>query len=1171
MAEKLTPQQAQAVCDRGGKLLVSAAAGSGKTKVLVDRLLRYLTDPVDPANIDDFLIITYTKAAAAELRGKIAAKLSERIAEDPENKHLQHQVQRLYLAKISTVHAFCGDILREYAYRLDLPGDFRVADENECRELRETAVTEILEEAYEHAEENLDFCAFVDTQGLGRDDRLVPQIVLRVYDSAQCHGDPDAWLDSCIRQADIARLDDVGQTVWGKYLMENLFSWLDLQIAAMQNCAVRAADCPEFAKPAGLLQDTVYQLQKLRDSKTWDEVIVNGQISYGVLRFPSKNPDPELTDRIKAVRDSCKKGLEKRLRSFSDPTAQSFEDLSQSAAAIRGMISLVRSFAADYDRMKRSRHILDFADLEHKALDLLLGKARSGPTQAAREIGNRFREVLVDEYQDSNGVQDAIFTALTQERQNCFMVGDVKQSIYQFRLADPGIFLKKYKEYIPAGEAKEKQGRKVLLSSNFRSGGAVLEAVNDVFRTCMSPEVGGLHYGEGEMLREGIPHVPLGEPEVELCVLESTEDANREEAAFAAEKIRQLLDGTHMVRDGETLRPIVPDDIVILLRSPGSASRAFQNALMERGIRYCSGGGENLLETEEVSTLRSILQTVANPRQDIPLLAALASPVFGFTADDLAEIRKDNRKCSVYEGLLQSDMQKAQDFIRLLKILREDSRMKTLPELLERIFLLTGMERIYAAMQGGEGRAENLREFYQMTVDFSGIGQRDLGQFLDHLTAMEEKGLNRAGEQSSPGCVTIMSIHKSKGLEFPVVLLCNLSREFNRESQKAQVLCDKDLGLGLSAVDEKNRIRYPTVAKRAISAKIGAESLSEELRVLYVAMTRARDRLIMTYCAKNPEKDLKDIALRLDLGGSSLLVQDVVCPGEWILLEAMQRTEAGELFALSDRPDETHGSQFPWKISLIAEQPEAAPAVAVQEELPVMPAGTERRLEEALQFRYAHMAATRTASKQTATSRKGREKDEEVSENAPKSPFAARKWRKPSFKGASVQGTTYGNAIHAAMQYIRYEQCTSLQGIREETERMVREKFLTQEQGKLVNCEKIYDFFRSELGQMLLSHRDSILREFKFSILDDGTHYGEGLEGEQVLLQGVVDCALMEPEEITVIDFKTDFVTEQTLPVLLERYRQQIETYAEALSRVYDRPVKKRYLYFFHLNRAVQI
>ena len=440
MAEKLTPQQLEAVNNRGGRLLVSAAAGSGKTKVLVDRLMRYLLDPMDPADIDDFLIITYTKAAAAELRGKIAAKLTQHMAVDPENRHLQRQMQRLYLAKISTVHAFCGDILKEYAYLLNIPADFRVADENECVQLRQSCMERVLDRAYDSAEENADFRAFVDTQGLGRDDRLIPEIVLKVYDSARCHLKPQMWLEGCVANAEASAVQDASMTPWGHYLMQDLFHFLDLQIQALQQCAEAAAAADGMGKAADLLKETVRQLCYLRSSNCWDEVVNRKDIDFGRLTISAKCPDQDLAARIKAVRNECKKALEKKLRAFQDDSLSVLADLQESAAAVRGVVALVQDFEKEFDRVKRSRRILDFSDLEQNMLDLLLGKSHSTATAISGEISRRFREIMVDEYQDSNEVQDAIFMNLTRERQNCFMVGDVKQSIISFALPIPAFF-----------------------------------------------------------------------------------------------------------------------------------------------------------------------------------------------------------------------------------------------------------------------------------------------------------------------------------------------------------------------------------------------------------------------------------------------------------------------------------------------------------------------------------------------------------------------------------------------------------------------------------------------------------------------------------------------------------------------------------------------------------
>lgn len=1172
MAEKLTPQQAEAVHNRGGKLLVSAAAGSGKTKVLVDRLLSYLTDPVSPANLDEFLIITYTKAAAAELRGKIASKLTERIAEKPEDRHLQQQLQRLYLTKISTVHAFCADLLREYAYKLDLPADFRVADENECRELRERAMDQILEQAYEHVGEDEAFTAFVDTQGLGRNDSLVPVILMQVYDSARCNLDPEGWLASCIENADVTGKTDAGETVWGRLLIDDLFSYLDLQIEAMDGCANSAEAYEGWEKPAAQLRDTVYQLQHLRASATWDEIVARKNIDYGRLVFSKKAGTPEDAERIKAVREACKKGLAGKLTVFSDDSSVQLGDLQRSSQAVQGMVNLVNAFAKRYDDLKKTRRVMDFSDLEHKTLDLLLGKSRTGRTAVAAEIGRRFREIMVDEYQDSNGVQDAIFGALTEERNNLFMVGDVKQSIYQFRLADPGIFLEKYAAFIPAEQAEAGQGRKVLLSSNFRSASAVISAVNDVFSLCMSEQVGGLAYGENEKLREGIPHVPAGEPEVEFHGIVVKEDTYREEAEYTADRIQELLSGSHMIRQGDVLRPIAPDDVVILLRSPSSAAEVFQKALERRGIRCNSGGGTNLLKTEEIGTMRSILQTVSNPRQDIPLIAALCSPAFGFSADDLAQIRSVNPKVCFYEALLESCHPKAEEFLKILEVLRKESRTGSLAQLIEEIYALTSVDSIYGAMSDGSVRINNLQTFYQLVAGYEAGGLRSLEQLLEHLDSMEEKGLSAGDDAAGAGAVTIMSIHKSKGLEFPVVFLCNLSRSFNRESMRAQVMCHKDLGLGLSCVDKENRVRYPTIAKRAIAAQMTADSLSEEMRVLYVAMTRAKDRLIMTYASKSLEKETQELACRMDAANRNLITGSVSCPGQWVLMAALHRTEAGELFQLGGKPKETMVSDHPWKIvvSEYKEKEEMVDAVKTTEEEKKLPDEAVKKLQEGLAFHYGHLGATVTPSKQTVTQRKGRFRDQEAEEQTDSTVTKERSWRRASFIEKDTRGKTYGSAIHAAMQYIRYEACTDLNGVMAELERMKQEGFLKEEQAAAVDCKKIAALFASDLGKSLRESKH-VLREFKFSILDDAELYGTDLEGEKVLLQGVVDCAMLEEDGITVVDYKTDHIQLPELEARTAYYRKQIETYADALSRIYQLPIKKKILYFFNLDAAVEV
>lgn len=1165
MAEKLTEQQQMAVDNRGGKLLVSAAAGSGKTKVLVDRVLKYITDDKDPANVDDFLMITFTEAAASELRGKIAAKLSEHIAADPTNHHLRRQMQRLYLAKVSTVHAFCGDLLRDYAYKLDIPGDFHVGDENECIQLREMALQLALEEAYSNIQDNPDFQRFVDSQGAGRNDGLLEEVVLSVYKNSRCYIDPDDWLQSCIDNSDVTGISDASDTVWGKYLIEDLKLYLKEQIKAMERCCAAVAKIPEQDKAVAVLKENTELLRNISNLSCWDSFVENKNFSFGTLTFKKKSMDEDTARYVKSVRDNCKEILKSKLSRFYDFSQQVLKDLCDCAVAARGLVGVVRAFDDHYSRLKRMRHILDFNDLEQYTLVLLLGKNKNSVTAAAGEISKRFRQIMVDEYQDTNEVQDKIFSVLSMDKDNLFMVGDVKQCIYQFRLADPRIFLKKYSDFVPAESAQPGQGRKVLLSSNFRSGRAVLNAVNDVFRLCMSPQVGGMYYGDEEALREGIEHIGLGEAEVELHGIVTKESTYDEEAEFVAERIATLLDGTHMIREKDGLRPICADDIVILLRSPGTTGSYFQHALESRGINCNCGGSENLLTMPEVEVLHAMLQIISNPRQDIPLLTVLASPVFGFTADDLASLRAQNRYSNLYEAVSGSRYEKCTRFVEIFTYLRKRVAAVTLPELISDILNVTKMDALYAAQRDGHKAKKNLLAFYQYASGYSGQNGRNLDGFLRHLETVQSSGLSVENE-SPAGCVTVMSVHKSKGLEFPVVFLSGLSKGFNRQDLKPPVLCHKELGIGLSCVDMSTRVRYPALSKHAIAVRKIAESLSEELRILYVAMTRARDRLIMTYADKGLISTLADISASSVYSSDAVLSSDVKNIGEWILRAALNRTEAGSFFAVAGNTGAAKVSADPWLITLQESVLTDNSDIGEFTDLPEACDYPAQMLHDVVNFKYPHLAATVSPSKRTATQRKGREKDREISEAAAESKATQHMWRNADRRPASAFGKEFGNAVHNVFRFIDFSQCGSVEGVDRELHRLKDEGFISTEHAGIIKSDMLWSFFNSDLGMKLVSAKN-VLKEFKFSLLEDASEYDPTLAEEKILLQGVVDCALIEDDGITVVDFKTDRVMQESLNLLVQKYSEQVQTYASALSRIYDLPIKAKCLYFLNINK----
>lgn len=1165
MAEILTPDQQLAVDYRGGNLLVSAAAGSGKTKILIDRMLGKINDTQIAANVDDFLIITFSKAAAAELRSKISAKIGEKIAEDPANRHLQKQLRRLYLAHISTVHSFCSDILREYAYMLDIPADFRVLEEQEAEMIQHKLLEQVLDEAYDTVDANPDFCVFLDTQGFGRDDAKIPEILLQVYRNAMCHKDPEKWLDACVKAYETDADTDMSQTVWGKFLIDDLHDYLRLQTEALERCRDLALNSGNLQKTADLLDSTIAQLRHLSELESWDAIVNERSIDFGRLSRPGKDADMSAYEKIRVIREYCKKGIQKKLRVFSNLSRDNLTQLSRNRAAVRGLAALIHSFDEKYERYKRSRRMMDFNDLEHKTLALLLGKNRSGRTAIAEELGRRYLEIMVDEYQDTNEIQDAIFSALSGDHGNCFFVGDVKQSIYRFRLADPDIFLQKYNAYPSAIDPHLTEGRKVLLSSNFRSGNSVIQAVNDVFRACMSPRVGGLRYGQEEQLNEGVGHIDQPETEVELHVIDVQEDTYLEEAAFTAERIRQLLDGTHTVRDGDRLRPIMPEDIVILLRSPASVGREFQLALERAGIRCDSGSREDILRTEEIQTILAILQVISNPLQDIPLVAALTSRIFCFTADDLARLRAGHRSGCVYDALLASGDEKAKEFLRILSVLRQQARVYSLTQLLECIYTQTAIQTVFSALPDGAARAANLQTFFQYVSDFESIASRDITQLLEHLTT-EDVQLKDARKTS--GSVSIMSIHASKGLEFPVVFLCTLSRSFNTEDLNDPVLCHKDLGLGVSCVNEALRVRYPSTAKRAIAAKLESELLSEEMRLLYVAMTRAKDRLIMTYASRSAERELSEISCRAGLCSPELICSEADCIGTWILFAALKRTEAGELFPDGVPLENTAVSDVPWKIQRhtvraaltscqSSENGEKAPAIVDD-------------MLASLGYAYPYSGAVTTPSKLTATQLKGRYKDEEAAQNAASSHGVKREFRLPDFVEKRASRTQYGTAMHTLMQYIDFSDCTEQDAIKRQIDGLVSQGILEADCAKQIDTNSVLRFFQSELGTRLTT-AEKVLREYKFSLLIDADAYFPEAKGEKILLQGVADCFIMESDGITVIDFKTDHVTSETLQKTAALYTPQVMAYCRALTRIFNCPIKDCYLYFFRMDRAVKV
>ena len=1141
---ELTQYQKEVVTNEGGTLLISAAAGSGKTHVLIDRMLRKVNSETAPCNIDDFLMITFTKAAAAELRGKIIRRINAMIAEGEGSRHLREQLSRVYLAQISTIHGFCSSLLRDYAHELDLPVDFRIVEESEAYAIRERVMNSLLDEAYREKHE--DIMATMDILGAGRDDKTLPKMIYRSYDAIMNTPNRNDTLKNLRDMLDYHYAESITESPWGKFLMEEFKVFLNEALNQVRDVFEIIERHPWLGKYTAAFEEIEGTLLQYEAAEGWDDI---RQIapSFGKLNSITKAPDPALKDYVQEIRKSLKKKLEKWLDKFRLPSSVVIEDLCRTAPALRGLLMLTERFIENFRKEKQGRHLLDYDDLEQETLELLYRKGNT-PTPIAREISQRYVELMIDEYQDTNGVQDKIFAAISRDGKNLFFVGDVKQSIYGFRRAEPQIFTAKYYSYADFTKAKDGEPRKILLSDNFRSSAPILQAANDVFRLLMNKRVGDVDYGEEEALRAKgkVPPLAPGYKAVELhgihCTKEDKGPDRTEihyEAEFVARRIAEILKNETLPTDKEQA-PTKPEDIVILMRSPAARAVIFQKALQRYGIQsVCSN--ENLFEADEIRFLYSLLQIIDNPHRDIPLLSVLLSKVVRLSPDTLARARSKYRKADVYDALRWYAPD--EPFLKTLDNLRKCGQRGCIRELFDMIEDSFGLRKIFSKTQ------YNLDTFASVVDQFDSGLRFGLPSFLQHLERLKDKGL-QGEDVKAKGAVQITTIHKSKGLEYPIVFLCCLGVKFNLRDTYESVQIDETFGAAAKVLDRERMVTYPTVALNAIKEKIRRETISEEMRLLYVAMTRPRHRLIMTCSMEGLTEHVNDLQQEIADPMPHSLIESAGSLGDWVFMTALTYPENGEE---APKADEKH---YPWNLRI--HHASGLMDAEAQEERPEDPI----RLPTLTEVEYAHKRASLQEGKLTATQLKGGKEEEnrEIFAPIPRS-------MKPNFATKRLSATEKGTAIHLAMQYMKYELCTDAETVSEELERLVSEGFITQDQADAVPPEKILGFFASPLGQRVLG-ADKVIREFKFSILEDAGKYDPELAGEKYLLQGVTDCCFVEDGYLNILDFKSDRVTEETVQERAEYYKGQINAYADALSKIFRLPVRDKILYFFTTDSA---
>ena len=1149
-----TPSQQAAIDARARAVLVSAAAGSGKTRVLTERLVERIGEGED---VDRFLIITFTKAAAAELRGRIVQEISERLAQNPDDRHLRRQSALVSKAQIGTIDSFCQTFLRENCHAAQLSPEFAVIEEDRADALKARVIERVLDEYYEKGDEG--FLALADTVGAGRDDKKLAQTVLDVFRQTQSHARPEKWLREQLEVLENLP-DDFGATPWGAQVLENARAAAVYWARCFDESVRKAQSDPEVKKKRGepLAESALAMRDFARASeKGWDAALQAIDIKFPAFKPLGKGADKELAENIKAVRDRGKKAMEKLMGSFSGSSAELLAQLRETAPMTRALVELTLRFAKAYSAEKRRRAEVDFADLEHMAAQLLTNEDGS-PTPLARETSKRFCEIMVDEYQDVNRVQDDIFRALSDDGKNLFMVGDVKQSIYRFRLADPLIFTEKYDSFAALGEAAQGESVKIMLQDNFRSSSEVIDGINSVFTTCMSKRLGDVEYDADARLNCGSKKpgsAPAG-VKPELIIINSLGDEDdlrskaEKEACFVADKIEELLSSG--IKIGE--RDLRAGDIALLMRSANAVGDVYRRELVSRGIPVAAGQGGSFWHAQEIAFVTSLLAVIDNPHQDVALIAVLRSAVFGFTPDELSEIRVFDKKCDFYTALELSSTEndKARAFLDTLFELRSRASDTELSEFICYLYERLDLMALGAAMTDPQQRTRNLSTVIELAKRFEAGSVRGLRRFNDWLQKLSERG-GDMGTVSDADAVQIMTIHKSKGLEFPVVFLCDTAKQFNETDQRKPVLVHPQLGLGMKVYSHGGKVTRPSIQQQAIKVAARRETLSEEMRLLYVALTRARERLIITAVMKEPGGELEKMRQKLTTPMEPEELLSAKCMAEWLMYAA-----------LADK-----GRTLEYRVIESTEDGQETVSPAPVRESAEPDGELVRILEENAAFKYPHEASRGLPSKVTATELKRLEEPDP--EAAQLSPAAAPSFRKPELGAEkTLTPAQRGTATHVLLQYIDYEKTGSGEEIRAELDRLRKAEFLSEAQAQAVDVACVRRLFASPLGRRILS-ADKRRREFKFSLLCPAEKFFPDGEGESVLLQGVIDCMITERGEVTVIDYKTDRVRGEALRERARSYEKQLGAYAYAVERMTGLPVRECVLYFLHAGVEIKL
>ncbi len=1228
MAISWTKEQKAVIESRNRNLLVSAAAGSGKTAVLVERIIRMITEGKEPLRIDQLLVMTFTKAAADEMRERVLRAVDQKLMENPDNAHLQMQAAMIPYAQITTIDSFCLGLIREHYNKLDMDPAFRVGDEGELILLRADVMKEMLEDCYESGDPL--FEQFVETYATGKSDRGIEDAIMQVFTFSQSNPWPEDWFDRCRQELITCDMGHIMDTAWMRFLMEDVrlqLSELVSQLkAAVETC--EEENGPEAYLP--MLANDLKMLNRLRQAE--DYAVLNEQLKAvafdRLAAIRNKNIDQDKKNFVTAIRDRVKKAVGKLLDlyCFESPD-EVLSDIRGTREAVTTLLGLAEEYFRRYQEKKNEKNLVDFNDLEHYALKILLNREDGGPvpSNVADDLSSQFEEILVDEYQDSNDVQEALINSISRERfgsPNVFMVGDVKQSIYQFRLARPQLFLEKYESY----SREEGSYQKIELHQNFRSRNEVLKGINEVFYQIMTKNLGNIQYTQDTALHPGA-EFPSSDGKAgekpELLMIHAEGDilkqldetaadfTSRElEAKVIAAKIRELTDPVSglliwdkKLGDRGSYRRAGYKDMVILLRSLSGWAEDFVSVLMNEGIPACAERKTGYFTAMEVETVLSMLSIIDNPMQDIPLAAVLKSPMGGVADEELAHImavfKKTVKKgqdrgvygaCKHYleECRLHKDpdhpelVKKLEDFSQMLAGYRKKAAFLSIHELLYDLYEGTGYYDYVSAMPAGEVRRANLSMLVEKASAYERTSYTGLFHFIRYIENLKKYDTD-FGEASLAGeenTVRVMSIHKSKGLEFPVVFLAGMGKKFNKQDAYGKILIDPDLGIGTDYLNLESRVKAPTLKKHVLKRKMELGAMGEELRVLYVAMTRAKEKLVMTGIDRYLDKKLERFCDIPRIGGQ---IPFTILSAADSYLDWMLMSLSGK-YTLTGSPAEEGqdtGSLIVKECmvsGLVGREIERqAEKKLTKESLLALDTGRvydhafAADLKDAFQFRYPFAADIGLHTKLSVSELKkqGQFTDEEESEFLPTIPAFLREEGKEEKNRGAFRGTAY----HRILELLDFGKVRTGDDLHAAILNIGRDQRMDEESISLLSEELLLSFIDSSLGRRMADAQveGRLKKEQQFVIGIPARDMDVGDSDELILVQGIIDAYMEEPGGLVLIDYKTDYIRPGDEQVLIDRYQVQMNYYKRALEQITGKAVKEKIIYSLTLKKEVTV